>query len=457
MTAQDLQIVQVKSISGLQDALQKATPGTIISLRNGNYVGENLIVSNSGTREKPIIIQAKNPGKAVIHSPLEINSDHILIIGLRFRENGNLQIEGSGNRISRCVMDNVKTGKWIRVLPGSTEIEIDYNTFENKQSNLEFERGCQLMQIIVRNENERHHIHHNLFRNIPQGSGNGFETLQLITENNPFDPPAGNCNSLIEDNLFVRCNGESEIISVKSNGNMLRGNVFQACKGSLVLRHGDDNTVFGNFFFGAGEEGSGGVRIQGTGQIVAGNYFQGLQRFGLGMMDGTPDDLYIRVERAKILLNTFINCNNTFQIGLNHSKHPNGTVPKDCLIAGNIFYRDLEQATDSGSSFVKFVQDDQPENWHWQDNIVYGYDTQKTWNGLSVQDPKLKFIKSGLAIPSETTPHRNPPIQSTVVAKTDLLGSTRAGSATLGAIQYFPGLSTVNILTEKLVGPGAYK
>ena len=61
--------------------------------------------------------------------------------------------------------------------------------------NLKYPKGCQLLQIVVSNKNERHHIHHNLFKNIPEGSGNGFETLQL-------DPPPGASNTVIEDNFL---------------------------------------------------------------------------------------------------------------------------------------------------------------------------------------------------------------------------------------------------------------
>ena len=82
------------------------------------------------------------------------------------------------------------------------------------------------------------------------------------------------------------------------------------------------------------------IRIQGSGQLISNNYFQNLGSFGLGMMDGTLDNLYVRVSGAEILFNTFANCNNTFEIGINHSKHPNGTPPINCLIEGNVIYFD---------------------------------------------------------------------------------------------------------------------
>ncbi len=452
VSAQDSPI-QVQSLSELQQAVNKATPGTIITLLDGIYDGQELTLSNSGTPDNSIIIRSAKTGGAIIHTPVKIKADYVSLVGLNFEQEGSIEIEGKGNRISRCTMQNVNTGKWLRVLPGSSEIEIDYNTFENKQSNLTHERGCQLMQIVVRNQNERHHIHHNLFQDIPRGSGNGFETLQLITENNPFDPPPGSCNSLIENNLFIRCNGESEIISVKSNGNVLRGNVFRESRGALVLRHGDNNKVLGNFFFGDGEEGSGGIRLQGTGQIVANNYLHGLGSYGLGMMDGTPDDLYIRVEGAKIVFNTLVDCNKSFQIGLNHSKHPNGTAPKDCLIRGNIFYR-TKPSANSPDPFLVFVQNDQPENWVWEGNIANGSDDQRSFDGFSITDPNLNVLNNRLAVPTKATPKVVLDPQNSIVS--DLLGTTRKKKTTAGAIQYKPKLSGAAYLDERSVGPQAF-
>jgi poly(beta-D-mannuronate) lyase len=330
-------------------------------------------------------------------------------------------------------------------------VEIDHNLFENKTNNREMDRNCQLMQIVVRNENERHHIHHNLFRDITKGkTGNGFETLQLITENNPFDPPGGLCNSLIEDNLFLRCNGESEIISVKSNGNLIRRNTFRASQGSLVLRHGDDNVVTGNFFFGDGEKGSGGVRLQGTGQVVANNYFFGLGQLGLGMMDGTPDDLYIRVERAQILFNSFINCEKNFVAGINHSSHPNGTVPKDCLIAGNIFYSDKD---DGPENFIEFIHNDQPENWKWINNFVFGAAVPENIEGLIKMNPFLELTENRIALPTARTPEVEMGIEVPEAITSDLYGVKWKGRRTPGALQFPVSEQGTTIKSEKQVGP----
>lgn len=306
------------------------------------------------------------------------------------------------------------------------------------------------MQVMVRNKNEKHHIHHNLFRNIPPGDGNGYETIQLITEGNPFDPPEGHCNTIIEDNLFIRCNGEAEIISIKSNGNLIRRNTFRACKGGLVLRHGDDNVVLGNFFFGDEEAGSGGVRLQGSGQVVVHNYFHGLGNYGIAMMDGTPDDLYVRVDDALIGLNTFVRGKKDLVIGLNHSKHPNGTTPRNCQIIGNIFY---EPSSSFPGSFIDFIQGDQPVDWIWEDNVAFDVEEYVLPEGVRKMDPHLRFKHKHLAIPTRDTPKSNYKFE--VAHLKDLMHNQVHFPTTVGAIQY-PAASRKQVwLTDKKVGPKA--
>jgi len=440
--------ILVSSMSELKSAVKKNHSGSEILLADGIYRGETVLQSKTGTEKKPLIIRAKNRGKAVIGSTVTLKGNHLALLSCRFQEEGNIIIEGKNIRLGRCFFSDSKATKWVRIVSGSSNIEIDHNLFENKSIN-QTEKSCQLMQLIVLNQNEQHHIHHNLFRDIPPGQGNGYETIQLITKGNPFDPPPGDCHTLIENNLFIRCNGEAEVISIKSNGNLVRGNTFRACRGSLVFRHGDNNVATRNSFFGDGEAGSGGVRIQGTDQVVANNHFSGLGQFGIGMMDGTPDDLYIQVERAQILFNSFIDCSPAMVIGISHPKHPNGTSPKDCLIAGNIYYTNKQQPL-----FV-LIQDDPPKNWSWENNVSSWETGMVIKDGMRVVNPRLFVQENGLAYPTEETPSMNWEEDHCWFLNIDLLGQNRRNPKTLGAIQFPVEEKTMGFLKEEMVGPDA--
>jgi len=447
--------VEVKTIADLQSAVSRARPGDVILLADGMYDGKRCALSATGSVSNPILIQARTPGKAVLLQPISVKGSHLAIVGLRFEGNSPVEINGRGIRMSRCAMADVQAGVWVHVRAGSRNVEIDHCRFENKTINKR--KSGQLMKMTVRNEQERHHIHHNHFRDVPQGRGNGFETIQLITERNPFDPPPGVCGTVIEKNLFERCNGEAEIISVKSHGNVICHNTFRACRGAVVLRHGHDNTVMGNWFFGDGEAGSGGVRIQGTGQLIAQNYFHGLGAFGVAMMDGTADKLYVRVERARVVFNTFVRCRNALLVGMNHPKYPNGTVPKECLVAANIFCSasDGSPAGKSLGPIVQLVQGDQPEAWKWFDNIASGELGIPETDGIRVGDPRLRFSANGLAFPSGDTPVAKGPFPGIQSVEKDLLGVPRGKSKTIGAVQFPVASSMAGPLAEQWTGPHA--
>ena len=83
-----------------------------------------------------------------------------------------------------------------------------------------------------------------------------------------------NSNAIIRNNYFVEADGENEIITNKSKGNTYENNTFRRCRGSLVLRHGSEATVDGNFFLGENVDGTGGIRITDSDHTIVNNYIQ---------------------------------------------------------------------------------------------------------------------------------------------------------------------------------------
>jgi len=334
-------------------------------------------------------------------------------------------------------MNDVQVGKWIRVFPESQQIEIDHCRFQNKTNNRTESRGCQLLQIYVRNQGEKHHIHDNHFVDIPDGkTSNGYETVQLITENNPFNPDPGECGAIIENNLFERCNGEAEVISVKSHANILRRNTFRDCRGGLVLRHGHGNTVSECFFLGDNEPRAGGVRLQGEDQVVINNTFRNLNAYGVAMMDGTPDDLYIQTQRALIAFNTFVGCSPAITVGVNHSKHPNGTPPKDCVIANNAFILAKPGEQKDDLTTIRLVQDDEPINWTWEGNITDGDLGMPDRDGIETGRVDLAHLKNGIATPTDGSNLIGQAAGNYPDIITDGLGHSRGENKTIGAIEF---------------------
>ena len=148
--------------------------------------------------------------------------------------------------------------------------------------------------------------------------------------------------TLVENNLFEKCDGEIEAISNKSCENVYRHNTFLNCSATLCLRHGNRCLVEGNFFLGNQTRGSGGVRVIGEGHRVVNNYFAGLEgdesRSAIALTNGvenSPLNGYFQVKDAVIAFNTLVANKSNLAIGVAEGKK-NILPPQDCLIANNI-------------------------------------------------------------------------------------------------------------------------
>ncbi len=127
---------------------------------------------------------------------------------------------------------------------------IDHNIFRDKQTLGNF---ITIDGGDVVSQHDR--IDHNYFYNIGPRAENEKEAIRVgWSELSLTDG-----YTVIEYNLFERCDGDPEIVSIKSSKDTVRYNTFRASQGSLTLRHGNGSVVYGNFFLGEGREGTGGV------------------------------------------------------------------------------------------------------------------------------------------------------------------------------------------------------
>ena len=158
-------------------------------------------------------------------------------------------------------------------------------------------------------QQNHHQIDHNYFGPRPVLGSNGGETLRIGTSQYSLTDSF----TVVENNVFDRCNGELEIISIKSGRNTIRGNLFLESRGTLTFRHGNGNLVENNVFLGKGVDHTGGIRVINFDQIVRNNYLHGLtgHRFGgaFVVMNGVPDsplNRYFQVDNAIIENNSII-------------------------------------------------------------------------------------------------------------------------------------------------------
>jgi poly(beta-D-mannuronate) lyase len=370
-------IVKVADIKSLQTAESIAKPGDTIILQNGIWKDIALKINCKGTEKEPIFFKAETPGKVLFSgkSCLRIGGNFIVVDGLNFTngyspESSIITFKTDKNnvanncRITNCLIDDFNKPKrldedyWVSFY--GKKNRIDHCTFRNKKN-----LGV-LMAVILDDEKSRenfHSIDHNFFDGRPPLGSNAGEIIRVgVSQHCTF-----NSNTVIADNYFKNCDGETEIISLKSCENIIKNNVFKECQGCVTLRHGNNNTVFNNIFLGNGKEGTGGVRIINEGNWVVNNLFYecvGVSfRSPLAIMNGVPNSpafRYLPVKDAVVFGNSFINCT-PFSLCEGSDKE-RSQVPQNVLIANNIFYNKKDTTV--------FYQFDSIGGFTFQNNIV---------------------------------------------------------------------------------------
>ncbi len=348
--------IVVKNATELKAANNNAQPGDNIILSDGVWDNVKMDFTCKGTASAPIIVKAENVGKVFIQgkSYLRLGGEYITVRGLIFTKgqaaSGDVWEFRSGKkygnncRITQCKIDGFNNADkfdenyWIAFY--GKQNRLDHNTFLNK-TNI----GV-LLAVVLTDDACRlndHNIDSNYFGiRKPLGS-NGGEMIRIgVSQHCEFYS-----NTVVKDNLFENCDGETEIISVKSCGNAIRNNVFRECQGAVVLRHGNNNTIEGNVFLGNGKLGTGGVRVINEGNWVVNNFFsncRGLDfRSPLSVMNGVPNspaNRYLPVRDAVIANNTYFNCT-SFSLG-EGADTERSMQPKNVFIFNNLFYNDVD-------------------------------------------------------------------------------------------------------------------
>ena len=307
-------------------ALGKARPGDRIIVENGTYSDLELKWRGHGTAEAPLRIEAETPGGVVFtgSTTLRMAGEWMEISGFDFRDgtprSGSVvEFRCSGDvandcRMTDCVIDGYnpvrRDAAYSYVLLYGRRNRVDHCTLTGKLN-----LGVTLIVILdeERNQQNFHRIDHNHFGPRPVYGSNGAETIRVGTSQQAYK----SSNTIIEENLFDHCNGEVEVVSIKSSDNIIRRNIFFESEGVLALRHGDRNRVEENIFIGNGKRNTGGIRIVNAGHTVKGNTLFGIagERFfsALALMNAVPNSLpnrYCLVENVEVTDNTFVDCTN---------------------------------------------------------------------------------------------------------------------------------------------------
>lgn len=406
----------VSSVTQINTALASAQPGDTITLTNQVWKDADILFKKNGAPGNPIILRAQTPGHVLLtgNSRLRIAGSWLVVDGLRFQFGGvtNSDVilfrEKSSVLATNCVLTNCAIVDYSPPLPPNDATDYKWVSLygvSNRVENCYFKGKTNAGTTLVvwlpsaTNDSNFHVIRRNYFGPRPALGVNGAETIRVGTSDTSFTWSG----TLVEENYFLACNGETEIISSKSLGNTYRYNTFDACQGALTLRHGNHCTVAGNWFLGRGAPLTGGVRIIGEDHRVYNNYFVDLMgtgyRAALTLMLGVTNSAlneYFQVKRALVAFNTFVNCRSSILIGLQGSVAGADQPPLDCVIANNIV---------RGTNAPLIDQRVTPLNLTWVGNLMYGASLGiSPLPGITLADPLLQLAADGLWRPATNSP-----------------------------------------------------
>ena len=387
-------------------ALKKVQPGDNIVLANGTWRDFEILFKGKGTEKNPITLTAETKGKVIIsgQSNLRLGGEYLVVSGLVFK-NGytpssavisfrqNKKNLAYHSRVSEVVIDNFnnpdkqESDYWVAMY--GQHNRFDHNYLVGKRN-----KGVTLAVRLDSKESQQnqHVIEYNYFGPRPIFGSNGGETIRIGTSHHSLTDSL----TRVENNYFDRCNGEVEIISVKSGHNKIINNVFYESRGTLTLRHGHDNLVEGNVFFGNGVDHTGGIRVINENQIIRNNYLEGLTgyRFGSGLtlMNGiynSPINRYNQVVNALIENNSVINVTNV-QLAAGSDKERTAP-PKDTVIRNTLFVNENGQ-----QPFTAF---DDISGIKFEDNVANTDTTSVIKQGINKTSIELKRASNGLLYP----------------------------------------------------------
>lgn len=444
----------VTTATNFKTAIAAMNPGDTILVMDGNYVLSGVTINRSGTSLNPIVIKSKNLYGAKITGSSSFTLSQISNVSIEgfdididpkstiFKMEGCSYVRITRNWMKMANLTTDQTSKWITIgdvwaneICNSHHNRIDHNLFDGK-----YDSGAWLVidgsHGTVPDITKYDRIDHNIFRNNTPRFVNEKETIRVGVS----DLSMLSANCTIDNNLFEDCDGDPEIVSIKSCNNTVKNNTFRRCLGTLSLRHGFNTVVDGNYFFGEGKtaisEGStigcGGVRVYGKGHTITNNYFEGLTgskwdaacTITNGDVTNTSTSLssHFLPENLIFAYNTLVNNVSNIEIGFTNNGSY-GKAPINCVIANNI-------VTSSANPLILSYSTTSLNGVSFSNNIMYPTGTA-TLGITGTSDSQIKTIDPLLELSDCRAPGQNCNIK-VPVAVYKLTASSPAINASIG-------------------------
>lgn len=465
----------VKTAAELKAAAAKAGPGDTIVMADGEWKDAEIVFDGGGTAVAPITLKAQSAGRVVLcgRSWLRIGGQYLVVDGLKFTNGftpGKAIVDfrdGPRRLSSHCRLTNCAIVEYNPPDPKTTTMWVAIYGEHNRVDHCWFEgmkhKGVLMGVIPTPNgPPNTSQIDHNFFGERPRGDENGYETIRVGTSEVSMQLS----RATVENNLFLHCDGEVEIISNKTCENVYRGNTFIDCKGQLCLRHGKRCRVEGNFFFGYGVSNASGVRVIDEGHTVINNYFAGLRGTGargaLVLLSGIPHselNKYFQVKNALVAFNTFVDCRESVVIGNAERVKAATLAPENCTFANNVVAVGLTKQKRPKAEGPLMNIINAPSNMKFEGNIMFGAAVgMEVKDGIKVVDPKLEQGADQLWRPGPGSPVLGAAAGNYPGVTEDMDGQPRANAKKdAGADEKSSAPITRRPLTKADVGPAWMK
>ena len=357
----------VSSIAALQAVIDGAAAGDVIVLANGSYTNSTISLS-----QNDIIVRAATAGGVFLNgsNTISVTADRTTLSGFQFTSGANsgipIQVTGSQNLLTQLNFDGYWSQKYINIQAPSQSNVVEFCNFRNKPADAPIGNliHCGADDSVV----GYHKIRFCSFQDMPGAGGdNGNECIRL--SNGAQSSYFG--STVVEYCYFNNTGGgDSEAISVKCRGNLLRYNTFTNNPNAMmVFRNGNDNVGYGNFFLSAG-----GIRVKEANNIYCyNNYFE---NSGVGgtMNAVTYDYVAPNLNNINFIHNTFVQCGSIdLSSGATNNTWANNLFKKN---SGSIF-------TGSASGIS------------WAGNIYTNTLGITIPSGMTKADPKLVINSDG--------------------------------------------------------------
>jgi poly(beta-D-mannuronate) lyase len=466
--------IKVANIEELNAAITNAKPGDEIVLANGVWTDVEIEFIGKGTKDAPITLRAETAGEVFIEgvSNLEFGGEYLVVSGLYFRNGYTPTGDVIAFRIDKNQIANncTVTNCVIKDFNPSQRDRDDHwvqffgrhNTLSNCYLAGKTNGGPTVRVDLKGNESIKnyHQIINNHFGPRPRKGGARGETIQLGSSFTSMSPS----NTTIANNLFEECNGEVEVISSKTNFNVIKNNVFYKSEGSVVTRHGNYVTIDGNYFIGDGvNENIGGIRIVNTGHWITNNYFYNLIgenfRSPLAIMNGIPKsplNRYNQVTDVVVAYNTYVNCKSPWQFGVGTNISQKDVLPESeirsarplrTVVANNVIYNTvgdpspiIEHDKADGVTFKSNAINNQGVAFNDEERI-----TADSFDLFAIND--YLFVPKGIS--ADIKPFDGFEFETIT---TDLFGNSRANNNNIGAMLESDSKDPL-VLDRKKYGP----